>query len=122
MIDSNGIQVAWVGVVSAMVGGALTLAGTVLTHVMQERSKRELDEPRRALLRRMLADDRFKWRRLDTLMHVIGADADTTKRLLIDIGARGSEDGQNLWGLIERNPLPSEQAARPRVGDGEPRP
>jgi len=38
-------------------------------------------------------------------MHVIGADEATTKRLLLEIGARGSEDGQDLWGLLERNPF-----------------
>ena len=36
-----------------------------------------------------------------------GADEQTTKRLLIEVGARASEDGQPLWGLVERNPLPS---------------
>jgi len=37
------------------------------------------------------------------------ADADTTRRLLIELGARGSEkpreDGEEVWGLISKHPL-----------------
>jgi hypothetical protein len=29
--------------------------------------------------------------------------------LLLEIGARASEDGSDLWGLISRNPLPGSQ-------------
>jgi hypothetical protein len=55
----------------------------------------------------MLEDERFegRWRELETLMHVIGADAETTKRLLIEIDARGSEDRKDLWGLIKYHPF-----------------
>lgn len=38
-------------------------------------------------------------------MHVIGANEETTKRLLIELGARGSEDGNELWGLIKYHPF-----------------
>lgn len=54
----------------------------------------------------MLRSPKYQWRKLETLKHVIGADEETTKRLLLEVGARASEDGQPLWGLIERNPLP----------------
>jgi hypothetical protein len=37
-------------------------------------------------------------------MHMIGADKETTKRLLLEIGARGTEDQQELWCLIEYHP------------------
>jgi len=41
------------------------------------------------------------WRKLSTLFRVIGADRDTTTRLLIELGARGSEkrgqDGEEFW-------------------------
>ena len=46
------------------------------------------------------------WRNLETLKRVIGADGDTTIRLLLDVGARGSQKGNVVWGLIARNPLP----------------
>jgi hypothetical protein len=36
---------------------------------------------------------------------VIGADEETTKRLLIEVGARRSENDDGLWGLIENHPF-----------------
>lgn len=54
----------------------------------------------------MLSKKEYQWRELSTLMHVIGADEETTKRLLLEVGARASEDGKSLWGLVTRNPLP----------------
>ncbi len=57
----------------------------------------------------MLRAPHYQWRKLETLKHVIGADEATTKNLLLQIGARASEDGQPLWGLLERNPLPKEE-------------
>ncbi len=55
----------------------------------------------------MLKDKSHEWRRLSTLMNVIGADEETAKRLLIEIGARASENGQPVWALIENKPLPT---------------
>jgi hypothetical protein len=53
--------------------------------------------------------DAKDWRKLSTLSRVIGADADTTKRLLIELGARGSEkpreDNEEVWGLISKHSL-----------------
>jgi hypothetical protein len=45
-------------------------------------------------------------RQLETLMHVIGANEDKTKALLLEVGARALEDGKPLWGPKSRNPLP----------------
>ena len=45
-----------------------------------------------------------RWRKPITLLHMIGADKETTKRLLLEIGARGTEDQQELWCLIEYHP------------------
>jgi hypothetical protein len=55
----------------------------------------------------MLESKRFKnkWRKLETLSRVIGADEETTKRLLIEIGARGSETDKDVWGLMKYHPL-----------------
>lgn len=55
----------------------------------------------------MLSDLRFKggWRKLTTLSRVIGANETTTTRVLIEIGARGSEKDDALWGLIENHPF-----------------
>lgn len=57
----------------------------------------------------MLRNPKYQWRKLETLMHVIGSDEETTKRLLLQVGARASEDGKPLWGLIERNPMPNDK-------------
>lgn len=70
----------------------------------QNRKARALDERRTKLLRQMLKlRDR---RKLSTLARVVGADGDTTRRLLIELGARGSEkprnDGEEVWGLISK--------------------
>ncbi len=53
----------------------------------------------------MLNDKRYEWRKLETLRHVIGTDAETAKHLLMEIDARASEDGKELWGLLSRHPL-----------------
>ena len=98
---------AWMVLTGAVVGSLLTLLGNVVMQCLKERSLAKKDKARKELLRTMLEDNRFAdhWRKLDTLMHVIGANAETTKRLIIDLGARGSEDGQELWGLIKYHPF-----------------
>lgn len=98
---------AWIGVIGAFVGGFLTIVGQLVVHWLQNRKARALDEARTKLLRQML--ERQDWRKLSTLSRVIGADADTTRRLLIELGARGSEkpreDGEEVRGLISKHPL-----------------
>jgi hypothetical protein len=63
------------------------------------------DKPRRKLLREMFESERFAWRNLSTLAHVIGANEETTERLLLETGARGSEDEQDLWGVLKSHPF-----------------
>jgi hypothetical protein len=106
---SESITIALIGVAGAVIGSLATIAGNAVLHCLKERAAAKRDEPRKDLLREMLKNPDYQWRRLDTLMHVIGADEKTTKNLLLQIGARASEDGQPLWGLKERNPLPREQ-------------
>ena len=64
------------------------------------------ERARKARLREMLEDERFKWRSLDQLSSAIAADADTTKALLVQIGARPQEGNDRMWGLVARNPRP----------------
>jgi hypothetical protein len=45
------------------------------------------------------------WRTFSQCRKVIGADDETTKRLLIEVGARASEGEDNPWGLMSRNPF-----------------
>jgi len=101
------VLIALIGVAGAVIGSVATIAGQIVTHCLQERTAAKRDKPRRELLVQMLQSSDHKWRNLNTLMHVIGCDEENTKRLLLEVGARASEDGQPLWGLIERNPLPS---------------
>src|ERR1700730_17324030 len=77
-------------------------------------------EARKSLLLRMLLDPRWPWRSLGILSHTIGADQETTKALLLEVGAQGSEDGNDLWALIarldrdarDRFPIPSSGAVQ----------
>jgi hypothetical protein len=105
----ENVVIALIGVAGAVIGSVATIAGNIVLHCLKDRAAAKREKPRRDLLLQMLKHPEYKWRRLDTLMHVIGADEQTTKRLLLEVGARASEDGQPLWGLIERNPLPSSQ-------------
>ena len=97
----------WIGVIGAFVGGFLTIVGQLIVHWLQNRRARALDNARTKFLLQML--EASDWRKLSTLSRVIGADADTTRRLLIELGARGSEkpreDGEEVWGLISKHPL-----------------
>ena len=51
-----------------------------------------------------------EWYRLDTLARVIGADHAETTRLLIEVGARGSQSEKNVWALRSRKPLHSPES------------
>ena len=104
---NNAYFPAIIGLIGVVVGSVLAILGNVVIHCLKERSLAKKDKPRKKLLMEMLEDNRFadRWRKLDTLMHVIGANEETTKRLLLEIGARGSEDGQELWGLIKFHPF-----------------
>lgn len=103
----NPLAVAIAGLIGVIVGSLIPVLGNLLIHYLQNRPKNELDKLRKELLVKMLDNDRFpsKWRKLETLSRVIGADDETTKRLLIEIGARGSESESNSWGLIKHHPL-----------------
>lgn len=107
---SESIVIALIGVTGAVIGSIATVAVQWLSHHLHEKAAAKRDKPRKDLLLEMLQSPKYQWRRLETLTHVIGSDEETTKRLLLEVGARASEDGQPLWGLIERNPLPKDKA------------
>jgi len=107
VVRDTQFWIAVVGLVSAVAGAAIAVAGSVLLHWLQGKKDTRLDTARTALLKQML--EARDWRTLSTLGRVTGADADTTRRLLINLGARGSEksrtDGEEAWGLISKHPL-----------------
>lgn len=106
---SEYVLVALIGFAGVFLGAFTSAVGTYITARLKHQQQRDTDKSRKKLLQTMLADSKLTWRKLDTLKHVIGADDATTIRLLLDLGARASEDGQDLWGLISRNPLPSRE-------------
>lgn len=107
VVEDTKYFTAIVGLVGVVVGSVLTIIGNITLHFLKERAESSKYAPHKNLLKEMLEDERFpdKWRKLDTLMHVIGADEETTKRLLLEIDARASEDGQALWGLKKYHPF-----------------
>ena len=106
---SENIIIALIGIGGAVVGSVATVAVKWFEHRWRREADRKKDEPRKAILMKMLENPDYVWRKLDTLSHTIGADEETTKRLLIEIGARSSEDEKPLWALLSRAPLPSKQ-------------
>jgi hypothetical protein len=92
----------------AIAGAIASMGGIVLTDVMKAYRKAKADEPRKRLLTAMLSGSR-DWRPLSTLANVTGLTETEAKRLLVEIGARGSGTNPNLWGLVSRNPLPTQE-------------
>lgn len=109
VVSDTSFWVAVVGLVGVVVGAVIAVVGNIVLHKIQNGPKQRLDNGRKELLKRMLNDSRFPkgWRKLTTLSRVIGADDETTRRLLIEVAARGSEKEDGMWGLIERHPLNS---------------
>ena len=107
VLKDTQFWIAIVGLVGAVIGSLLTLAGNVAMHWLQERKQSELDRQRSSLLKQML--ERNDWRNLSTMSRVVGATQDETRRLLIKLGARASEsertDGEEAWALLSKKPL-----------------
>lgn len=99
------MDVAWIGLVGALVGGLLAPAGRLIESSIINRSGERAQKTRKTLLLKMLSSEKHSWRSLTTLSSVIGSSEEATKELLLQIGARASEDGKPLWALIERHPL-----------------
>jgi hypothetical protein len=94
-----------VGFVGVIVGALATTLGPLLTWFITNRGTARAEKTRKELLLKMLRSGKHSWRRLTTLSSVIGSTEDATKELLLQVGARASEDGEPLWALIERHPL-----------------
>lgn len=107
VLNDTQFWIAIVGLIGVVIGSLITIAGNVLLHWLQTKKESALDNARKELLLKLL--NKKQWRYLSTLSRVIGADEDTTRRLLIETEARASEkertDGEEPWGLISKNPL-----------------
>ena len=64
-----------------------------------------IDKKRQKLLGQMLANPDWDKRNIETMAAVIGTNEEEAARLLIELGARGSESGSGMWTL---DPLPSQ--------------
>lgn len=109
VVADTSFWVAMVGLAGVVIGAAVTVVGNIALHKIQDGPRQKLDNSRKELLKTMLNDSRFpqRWRKLATLSRVIGADDETTKRLLFEVGARGSEKDDDMWGLLEHHPFNS---------------
>jgi hypothetical protein len=85
----------------AMVGDSIRRLADPILRVWDRWAAGHTDRKRKARLKAMLSDPRFEFRRLSALSDAIGADEDTAKRLLVEIGARPSEraDSSYMWTL-----------------------
>ena len=90
----------WAAILGAIVGGTASIAATGLAEYLRVRRTNKLDTIRKSVLKRLLAGEKYKWRSLSTLADAIGADEETTARLLLEIGARRSlAKGRDSWGM-----------------------
>lgn len=102
------IIIALIGLGGAVIGSVATISAQIVVDCLRRKELERQEKPQIEMLTEMLNHPKHQWRSLDRLQHVIGADEETTKRLLLKIGARASEDGKPIWGLRSRNPLPGE--------------
>ena len=104
----------WWGVVGTTIGSAVTLVGQYAKHRWETNQHLKFDEERKALLRQMLDNPGpTGWRNMSTLASVIGAERTEAARLLIEIGARASETGNDTWAYIKAKPLPCADQSGP---------
>ena len=97
--------IALIGFSGVILGAFISAAGNFLTEYFRTAKTRNADKERMALLKTMLNNEKYEWRKLSTLASVIGLDEIHTKDLLILIGARASETNGDTWGLISKHPV-----------------
>jgi hypothetical protein len=71
----------------------------ILLTVLGWFSSKVSDGRKKKILRDRLLKDKRKWRSMKSLCNSIREDETTTKRLLIEIGARASTADKNVWTL-----------------------
>ena len=109
MTMTENIVIAGIGFIGVVVGAICTSVAEIVKISFLQRSAKKAEKARKELLRSMLNHPDYPWRSFTRLKHVIGADDDTTRTLLLHLGARASEDGDDMWGLISRNPFENEK-------------
>ncbi len=112
----------WAAVIGSVVGGLGSFGATWLGAYLNRKKPDPSEEAAKDLLRELLEDAQAGWRSMDTLANVVGTDQPTVRRLLLEIGARGSMKDGRLWGLVSRNPVTASSARDDPEMIGEPRP
>ena len=97
---SKEVIIALIGIAGVAVGAIIQTLLNFLKEYWQQRPSIKIAKKRKELLKKMLNSDTDKWRNIQTLMRVIGANEQTTKHLLLEIGARGSERENDVWALV----------------------
>lgn len=97
----------FLGIAGVVVGAGGQYLIEHFRYKRETRAQRELDDKRKALLKTALENPPagMEWRELATLSRIVGADFETTTRLLIELGARGSEGEKQTWALLSKKPL-----------------
>ncbi|WP_141687905.1 hypothetical protein [Stappia indica] len=100
----------WLGLVGVAVGATIQFGLDQLRRHLENKQQKGIDERRKALLRTALENPPLgkEWRSIQTLSRIVGANYETTTRLLIELGARGSEGENDVWALASRKPLGSQ--------------
>ncbi len=97
----------WAGIVGVIVGGIITTAGHIIVDRWKAADTRKRDKKRKAMLTDMLKNPGpTGWRKMETMAGVIGASREETARLLVELNARASETGEDVWAFIKDKPLP----------------
>ena len=102
----------WAALGGALIGAITTLGGTLLNAHLNRTRPDPAEVAAKALLRQMLEVKELHWRTLHTMANVVGLSDERTRELLLEIGARGSENNADLWGLTSRNPLPPQPGVK----------
>ncbi|WP_434405766.1 hypothetical protein [Sphingobium sp. DN12] len=95
------------GIWAGLAGGMIAVAGQLVVHWVKGWPEQRLKDGRKKLLRDMLNDSRFEWRKLSTMSHVIGSTKENTAILLIEMGCRADERGGEGWAYIKDKPISS---------------
>ncbi|HWA92453.1 MAG TPA: hypothetical protein VG889_20625 [Rhizomicrobium sp.] len=106
----------WAAVVGSIVGGIGTFSATWLSAHLNRARPDPSTEAAKQLLKKMLQSRGFEWRTIVTMSNVVGLPEAETRKLLLEIGARGAENDPELWGLISRNPLKEMDASKAADG------
>lgn len=97
-------------VLGSLVGSIGTLGTTWLSVYLKKEKPDAADLATKGLLREMLEHPTLKWRQISTLSNVVGQSEEKVRRVLLEIGARGSARDGELWALVSRCPLKEAQS------------